>query len=249
VPYTRTQASDDQNRLAVSERWEWDGQELGLLLKRAFSQQRPLLAVTAAGCLPYWSGFPSLDMIGLNDHHIARRRPPNMGRGLIGHEMGDGAYVLDRRPDIIVFGIGIRPVFRTGEELSRMPQFHEWYAPVRVSASFLADGALVYFDRHSSRVGVRETEGTVTVPGFFLTGEATIAVLDEHNQLGAAIPAGATAGVSVAVKDPGTLFVDSVRTAYGPQPEASVTHYERGVRVQVKASADTQVVEVVLRRR
>ena len=40
------------------------------------SEEEPLFAVTAAGCLPYFSELPALDMLGLNDRHIAHHRPP-----------------------------------------------------------------------------------------------------------------------------------------------------------------------------
>jgi hypothetical protein len=42
-------------------------------------------------------------MWGLNDAVIGRRIMPEMGRGPAGHEKGDGAAVLARRPDVILF--------------------------------------------------------------------------------------------------------------------------------------------------
>jgi hypothetical protein len=55
-----------------------------------------LVATNAAGALPYFSDLPTLDMLGLTDRHIARSRPDR--RQWVGHERGDGAYVLSRRP-------------------------------------------------------------------------------------------------------------------------------------------------------
>jgi hypothetical protein len=46
-------------------------------------------------------------MLGLNDHHIARRRPPDFGlywQSIPGHGRGDGAYVLAQDPDYIILG-------------------------------------------------------------------------------------------------------------------------------------------------
>ncbi|MEX0749452.1 MAG: hypothetical protein WD359_01475, partial [Dehalococcoidia bacterium] len=60
-----------------------------------------LIAVVAAGAIPYESGLETIDMLGLNDEHIAHR---DIEVGLLpaGHEKYDSEYVLDRRPDIII---------------------------------------------------------------------------------------------------------------------------------------------------
>ena len=56
-----------------------------------------------AGAVPYaWKG-PTLDMLGLNDAHIARKVPEDADRAWIGHAHGDGAYVLEQRPGILLF--------------------------------------------------------------------------------------------------------------------------------------------------
>ncbi len=58
-----------------------------------------LLAVDAAGKIPYFSGLRTVDMRGLNDHHIARIEPE--GWDSPGHNKKDPDYVLARRPDLI----------------------------------------------------------------------------------------------------------------------------------------------------
>jgi hypothetical protein len=62
------------------------------------------IAVSAAGAVPYFSGRPAVDMLGLNDPHIARdgrldprRRPA--------HKKYDAAYVLERAPAFIVLNL------------------------------------------------------------------------------------------------------------------------------------------------
>jgi hypothetical protein len=42
-------------------------------------------------------------MLGLNDRHIARA--PGKQVGIPAHESHDGAYVLDRRPDLVFYGM------------------------------------------------------------------------------------------------------------------------------------------------
>jgi hypothetical protein len=60
------------------------------------------VATNAAGALPYFSRLPVIDQLGLTDAHIARSRADS--RQWIGHERGDGHYVLQRRPDIVILG-------------------------------------------------------------------------------------------------------------------------------------------------
>lgn len=65
-----------------------------------------LVALSSIGALPYFADRPIIDMMGLTDRHIGRLVMEQMGHGASGHEKGDGAYVLSRRPDIILFDKG-----------------------------------------------------------------------------------------------------------------------------------------------
>ena len=125
------QKSDSENLRAKTEVWEWDGFAIGTLLREAFGALSPLLAVDAAGALPYWSGLPSIDMLGLNDAYIAHHPPATFGHGGIGHELGDGAYVLSRAPDIIAFNnaSGSRePLFLSGRQILQLSEFGQNHA-------------------------------------------------------------------------------------------------------------------------
>ena len=62
-----------------------------------------LVAAEAAGALAYYSRRPVLDILGLNDRHIASMNVATMGRGKPGHEKTDIPYVLDRAPAIIPY--------------------------------------------------------------------------------------------------------------------------------------------------
>ncbi len=168
------QNADSENRRAAYERWEWDGVGVGALLKEAFGSRAPLLAVDAAGALPYWSGLPSLDMLGLNDSYIAHHPPPTFGHGEIGHELGDGAYVLRRAPDIIAFdnAAGSRdPNFLSGRQLLSMPEFRRSYQWIRVEpmTGNRARGEL-WVRREGGRLGVVRSGDRIDVPGYFATG-------------------------------------------------------------------------------
>lgn len=64
------------------------------------------LATGAAGKIPYFSNLDTIDMLGLNDIHIARTPAHNANSG---HGRYDAEYVLSKRPQIIsdhAFGDG-----------------------------------------------------------------------------------------------------------------------------------------------
>ena len=114
-----------------------------------------LVAAATAGSVPCFA--PSLsfiDTLGINDRHIARISPAPMPRALrepdgwfavAGHRRGDGAYVLSRRPDLIMLGGAhgdIAPWFLGDFQLLMSASFRADYAPwhllVPVPASYQA---------------------------------------------------------------------------------------------------------------
>jgi hypothetical protein len=95
-----------------------------------------LVALHTAGSTPYFApAYVYIDMLGLNDAHIARRQvEPVRSRWqrLPGHTKGDGRYVIERDPDIIIAGPAEgttidRPWFLSDFEMARLPGFHERY--------------------------------------------------------------------------------------------------------------------------
>jgi len=64
-----------------------------------------LIAVDAAGQVPYFSELPAIDMFGINDLHIGRLQVATLGQGTPGHEKFDLVYVITRQPEyVIIFG-------------------------------------------------------------------------------------------------------------------------------------------------
>ena len=87
-----------------------------------------VLATNTAGSIPYYSRLPVIDMMGLNDQTIARRR--ELPEGWKGIEKGDGRYVLSRRPDYIQLGSFLgspAPLFLSDIELFASEEFHRRY--------------------------------------------------------------------------------------------------------------------------
>jgi arabinofuranosyltransferase len=70
-------------------------------LGRHLAQERYaglLLAVDAAGKIPFYSGLRTVDMLGLSDEHIARQPASYFD---VGHNKFDADYILSRRPDLL----------------------------------------------------------------------------------------------------------------------------------------------------
>lgn len=93
-----------------------------------------LVATATAGSTPYFSpGIEYIDTLGLNDAHISRRpvrKIVSTWQAMPGHLKGDGEYVLDRRPDVIVRGGAAGNsdiVFLTDHELDRSERFGREY--------------------------------------------------------------------------------------------------------------------------
>ncbi len=90
VNFTINYGDKQVKGVRIRNHWEWNGESFGHLLKTAFKKQKPMIAVDAAGALPFWSELPALDMLGLNDGYLTKNLPKNFGNGPIGHELGSG---------------------------------------------------------------------------------------------------------------------------------------------------------------
>jgi len=166
LSFALLQIGNHASRRAKHERWEWIGKELAETLKEAFSNKQPLLAVTAAGCIPYWSKLPALDMLGLNDKHIAKNRPRDIGSGMLGHELGDADYILDRKPDLIIFNVGEFPTFRPGRDLVKKSEFHALYKPFKIFLPGKQYYSKVFIRYGSPKVGIKAIDNELIIPGY-----------------------------------------------------------------------------------
>ena len=164
---------DPQRAKAKRNVWMWRGQPAGLFMKRAFGEREPLMAVDAAGALPYFSELPAIDMLGLNDRHIARHRPKSFGRGKLAHELGDGNYVMRRAPDLIAFHTARgerRPMWLSGRQMVRKPEFRKLYQLVkyRTPPPERLPGFL-WIRKEDGVLGVSRASDEIRVPGYFVT--------------------------------------------------------------------------------
>jgi arabinofuranosyltransferase len=179
------QLDEPANARAVHERWEWDGEVMGPVFRESFGDRDPLMAVTAAGSLPYFSGLRALDMQGLNDRHIARQ-PAD--KGIIGHDHGDGAYVLDQQPDFMVFGqvIGGKPRFVSGRQLRTDPRFKRNYWLVHFEGFDPRLAETNAWVRLDGKLGLAFRDDVLELPPYLLKGSAGQQVGGPH--MGARLP-------------------------------------------------------------
>jgi arabinofuranosyltransferase len=91
-----------------------------------------VIAVNAAGVVPYFAELQTIDMLGLNNAYIAShgRRDFSLPYG---HQVGDGRYVLAQQPAFILFStrrVGDpSPAFVSDQDILNNPEFMRLYEP------------------------------------------------------------------------------------------------------------------------
>lgn len=205
-----------ENHVVRFARWQWEGQSIGELFGEGFAREQPLYAVTAAGCLPYFSKLPALDMLGLNDKHIARQ--PADPRKPLGHDHGDGKYVLKRAPDLITFGMprGDAPGYTTGEQMAADPTFGRDYARLPFQALEPLAMTSQSYVRLAGRVGVQASGDEVRVPAYLLQPSRGMPTPD--GRMGALLFKGEEARWTLPPIEPGRWRVELVP----PNPRVAV---------------------------
>ncbi|MGJ8583617.1 MAG: hypothetical protein ACSHXD_05975 [Marinosulfonomonas sp.] len=116
------------------------GRVVGLYIKKTWPEDSTV-ALHTAGSTPYFAtSMTFIDMLGLNDPTIAKRRNvPILApwQSVPGHGKGDGKYVMDRKPDYIIGGPATGtdfatdyPWFLSDIELPQIDGFYDCYALV-----------------------------------------------------------------------------------------------------------------------
>lgn len=167
---------------------EWKNLALGRTLGQVFAVEQPLLAVDAAGGIPFGARLPCLDMHGFNDKVIARTPIPELAFQILrevmkrhympGHMHGNGQYVMDRAPDLMLFHSApcmVVPMFLSSYELQQDPRFLAQYRCVQMQCpeTTLPNGERVamrvpMWVRLDGKVGLRHLAGRIDVPAYLL---------------------------------------------------------------------------------
>jgi hypothetical protein len=219
------------------EHWEEQGKSLGLFLHQAFGDRQPLLSSDAAGVVPFFAHIPVLDPLGLNDYHIAHEASRTRGYGWVGHELGDGKYILDQKPDLLLFSSfdGTGEMFPADRQIVDDPRFAKDYQAVH----FDTPGpnsirALMYLRRTDGKLGIQNEGGKIVVPGYLETtdpknsihlvdGKATLVIAPNGNAVFEKIPVPAGDWtVSVSSDHPDTLSVGEKSIPCGDHCSASI---------------------------
>jgi hypothetical protein len=222
--------------------WAANDLVLGTLLKKAFGRDAPLLAVDAAGSLPYFTGFPAVDILGLNDRYLAQHPPADFGKRMLGHELGDAAYIYKRKPDLMVICLGGSPpvaCFRPDRQLLARADFQRDYLAIRFRGldPFFFEANV--FVRREGKVGIQRRAAQLYVPGFLLAGQAGVAALDREGRLGADLAANVTTSLELAQDCSGC----SVQVDSAPAVQARLTS---ACTLRIDTTAPTHVRGVLL---
>lgn len=91
------------------------------------------IAIVAAGVIPYYAERTFIDMLGLNDTHIARNGT-TYGECYIGHQRTDTDYILDRRPEFIIVPpkAKVNRLIAAEYYMHENPRFLELYQPMQL---------------------------------------------------------------------------------------------------------------------
>lgn len=124
---------------------------------KAHARPGDWIAVDAAGIIPYHTDLPAIDMLGLNDVHIAHLSVTSLGSGYAGHEKFDPDYVLAQRPVYITTWLDVQgqPCSAgLGDVADRLKEQYELVAvvlmrlPVSNEPVLLDLGATAYTEAH-----------------------------------------------------------------------------------------------------
>jgi hypothetical protein len=271
--YVYGQITEEQQRYLRWAPWEQTAILVAQDLKQAFADRQPLMAVSAAGILPYVTGFPALDMQGVTDSYITHHRTYAIGNDVTGHELGNGAYVLRRQPDLIVWSLGSGPAYRSGLEMDVIPEFRQQYAGVRMRKRLAPNAywgedpiSLIWVWRDSEKIGIRVSANRIVIPAYFFATEPVDAPRWENHlaaffaaEVTEAFPYGNRLVVAVDAKHPVEMCLAGVKVGdwkaevHGQDPDAiqcQVKPSKEGVQIQLTTQVTTPVIvdEVILRR-
>jgi hypothetical protein len=135
--------------LMTTHKMHIDGKTIGEYMKK-IARPNQLLATNTAGTIAYYSKIKVLDMLGINDLHIAHKEREKEFAGIYpGHEKRDGPYVLSRKPDYIILGYSsiTAPMLPSDVCISDTKEFIENYEPVIVPIRLSVAPCFIYYQR------------------------------------------------------------------------------------------------------
>ena len=239
--FIQTQFKDNQN--AVNERWEFRGMKLGERLKVTFPD-KTLIAVTAAGCIPYSSELPAIDMLGLNDYYIPRHPPADFGTGPLAHELGDARYVMSRHPDIIIFNTGAPLLFNIGDQLKANKTFNSDY--IKLLATERGAEYIMFLNKYGKHAGIKMTENELKIPGYLFTHPKDTTSAFIGQKLLRAVYTGSTYVISLRHIPDKKWKVKSIESSKNVKFQTTIVQENQELKVFVKPNQNALLESVVL---
>jgi hypothetical protein len=193
---------------APVETWEREGKQIGLFLHTAFGAKQPLLVSDAAGVVPYFAHMEVLDPLGLNDYHIARHPIADRGLGWVGHELGDGTYVLDHKPDLILVSTYQGDMgLAADQQLLADPRFAANYQRIRIDAGPPDPiRAELYLRRVDGKLGIQISSDAESIPAYLATMDNANSVRLVDGQIELVVPPHGSAQFTAIPLHPGAAW-------------------------------------------
>jgi len=124
----------------------------------------------------------------------------------VGHELGNGKYILSRKPDLIVFhnSLGdVHPTWRGGREMMEIAEFSALYQLV----TFDAGGGVqtrMWVRKEDGKLGTKRGNGEVVIPGYLLyPWNGGVAALDAEGHMAERIDGEHSASIHDVRLEPG----------------------------------------------
>jgi hypothetical protein len=157
----------------------------------------------------------------------------------MGHELGDGQYVFDRHPDLVLFCLATgsqAPCYKSDSELSGLGEFHDDYQIVTFEVPRPSQMKSQIWVRREGRVGIRRQGCHVVVPAYLGSQKGTsVAQADLQGHIGSV----ATIDAPIVIANPG-VGATALRVEVEP-PTAPVVVSVDGPQVQTGRPADLRI--------
>ena len=154
VLFVYTYNQDEFKNAVVTDPAAYNGALVGNYLETTLPKNL-LIATNSAGAIPFFAKDDRfIDMLGLCDTTISHRKNIPMlapWQHVPGHEKGDGNYVFNRKPDIIILGpshgTADKAWFLSDDELLANPLFKKEYKKqvVQIPVSYLKLNSMIVF--------------------------------------------------------------------------------------------------------
>ncbi len=147
-----------------SAQWELLGKALHEKFGALPAAQQPLIAVTAAGAIPFFSKLPTLDQSGLCDRHVAKVESDPWLLDRPGHmKQATRRYMGERKPSLVFWHPQIKPSGMSPREFPIPPTPDYELRAMAIPGLTDVSGECVYLWTRKESAASLQSRGVVTV--------------------------------------------------------------------------------------